>query len=117
MTESPAKEAIIENLNDYLSDKKGPIFAYCVMPDHIHFLHSGKPDPREFMRRFKSATTTSLKKKGLNFKIWQRSFYDHGIRRYEGVLNVAKYIVHNPVRVGFVKSWEEWEMSYLGKNI
>ena len=35
-------------------------------------------------------------------RVWQPAFYDHGVRRDEDVVAIARYIVANPVRAGLV---------------
>ncbi len=39
--------------------------------------------------------------KSLNFKIWQRNYYEHIIRNERAYNNIANYIINNP------KKWEE----------
>ena len=39
---------------------------------------------------------------------WQRDFFDHRIRDDHAYREKAKYILHNPVRAGFVKRAEDW---------
>jgi len=39
---------------------------------------------------------------------WQKDFYDHVIRRHEDLSTQARYILDNPVRKGFISSWQEY---------
>jgi REP element-mobilizing transposase RayT len=88
-------------------------FAYCLMPDHLHLLVSPKNGNLiDFIRRWKSYTASLLKKSGLDGPCWQRSFYDHALRKEEDIRTTAEYIVHNPVRKHFVKHWEEYPYSW-----
>ena len=44
-----------------------------------------------------------------NSKLWQPSYYDHVLRKDEDILNVARYVVDNPVRKAFVKHFLEYK--------
>lgn len=57
--------------------------------------------------------------------LWQRSFYDHALRREETLSDVARYIWHNPVRAGLVMRardypwsgslvWSDWKAMLEG---
>ncbi len=43
--------------------------------------------------------------------LWQKSYYDHVIRREEDIAVVARYIIGNPVRARLVKSATEYPFS------
>ncbi len=92
-------------------------FAYCLMPDHLHLqvspIHGNLIDQ---INKWKSYTTNLLKKAGLEGPCWQRSFYDHALRKDEDIITVAEYIVNNPVRSKIVEnssdypfSWHNWQ--------
>ncbi len=80
---------------------QNPIYAYCIMPDHIHLLTSPSKamDLITLVKRIKGAFTGDCRRKGKEIR-FQKSFYDHILRREEDVLEVAKYIIANPVRAG-----------------
>ncbi len=75
------------------------INAYCFMPDHLHLLITGSDDASlaRFAQHFKQAT--GYRRPGL----WQRSYYDHILRREESLESIALYIWANPVRAGMVE--------------
>ena len=74
---------------------------YCIMPDHIHMILSihrdsvGRtqfaPTISRIMKQFKGAIT-----KQVGRSIWQKSFYDHGIRNQEDYNEIWEYIENNP---------------------
>jgi REP element-mobilizing transposase RayT len=76
---------------------------YCIMPDHIHMVltidadASGRtqfaPTISRVIKQFKGAITKQIGK-----PIWQRSFYDHGIRNQQDYNNIWKYIENNPLK-------------------
>jgi putative transposase len=86
------------------------VIAYCFMPDHLHLLLEGltaAADFRNFMRLFKQRS--SYRWKQLHGReLWQRSYFDHVLREEEETIAVARYILANPVRAGFVSSPEDY---------
>jgi len=87
-----------------------PLYAYCVMPDHVHLLISASASKGivDFVREIKSLSTKMAWRHGYSGGIWQRSFYDHFLRKDEDCRIVANYIVHNPVRAGIVEDWNNY---------
>ncbi len=86
------------------------LFAYCLMPDHLHLLvapKNSKTSVSEFVRHFKSRTAFVFKAQG-GGQLWQRGFYDHIVRKSEDLQTVANYIVYNPVRKGLVESVDKY---------
>ncbi|HCA80801.1 MAG TPA: hypothetical protein DEP53_13820 [Bacteroidetes bacterium] len=43
---------------------------------------------------------------------WQDESYDHVIRNSEELERIVLYVLHNPVKAGFVKNWRDWKWSY-----
>ena len=87
---------------------------YVVMPDHLHWLmqlNKGYDLPST-VQKVKSLTTKSLRQVGLlsGKPLWQKGFYDRGIRRDDDLQQVARYIIANPVRAGLVKSVREYSL-------
>jgi putative transposase len=73
--------------------------AFCLMPDHLHLLIS--PDRSgmslgNLVGRIKGATTNKSWQLGSTGTLWQNRFYDHVVRRSEGIAHVARYIYDNP---------------------
>ena len=84
---------------------------YCIMPDHIHLIisidtdESGRtrrgelrspvsaPTISRVMKQFKGAITKQVGK-----PIWQKSFYDHGIRNQQDYNEIWQYIENNPLK-------------------
>ena len=84
---------------------------YCIMPDHIHLIISIDTDESRRTRRgelrspvsaptisrvikqFKGAITKQVGK-----PIWQKSFYDHGIRNQQDYNEIWQYIENNPLK-------------------
>jgi REP element-mobilizing transposase RayT len=87
------------------------LYAYCLMPDHLHMLVS----PREqgfsmltFVDQFKGKSTNVSWRHGWQGRLWQRRSYDHLIRSHEEMLAIAKYVLGNAVRAGLDETHEEY---------
>jgi len=72
--------------------------ACCLMPDHLHWLIADAAAMRQLVHSFKSYSTYAARTLGHRRKLWQRSYWDHVLRRDEDLRQVAEYIIHNPVR-------------------
>ena len=97
-------ESLISIMKRVSLEKGNRIYAYCVMPDHIHILvdASDKCGVIDFVKLVKGRFAGSPPKTWLHTSLLQRSFYDHILRKDEDVMAVARYIIANPVRAGIV---------------
>jgi len=88
---------------------KNPVYAYCIMPEHIHLLiePSENMNIMDFIKCLKGRFTSDCRKKGKEMR-FQRSFYDHILRTDEDVYAVTKYIVGNPVRAGIEERFGDY---------
>jgi putative transposase len=86
------------------------IFAWCLMPDHLHILLRDK-NIVDYVRLLKGRTTPTAQQLEPDRKLWQRSFYDHALRNEESLSDVAKYIWENPVRKGIVDRFIDYRWS------
>jgi putative transposase len=78
------------------------LHAFCVMPDHVHFLSEGlseDTDLLKFVNLFKQRTAYEFRKRN-GSRLWQMRFYDHILRPNEAIEDAACYIWWNPVRKG-----------------
>jgi len=79
--------------------------AYVVMPDHLHWLLQ-LPKHANLSRSVNNVKSLSArdinKTMGTSGPVWQRGFFDRGIRSEEDVVGVARYIVANPIRAGII---------------
>ena len=78
--------------------------AYCLMPDHLHWLLELKRKPLDqVVGHMKGrASREHQARRATAGHLWQRGYYDHAIRTDESLLNVARYLVANPLRAGLV---------------
>jgi putative transposase len=87
--------------------------AYCVMPDHMHFLAFGKVPTSNLLVLANSLKQKSgyVYQKELGLRLWQKNYYDHVLRSSEESNNFAAYIWMNPVRKGLCKNFEDYPFS------
>ena len=79
------------------------VIAYCFMPDHLHALVEGKSeraDARKFADVFRQTSGFHFRA-SCGTRLWQEGYYDHVLRDEDATIDVARYIVLNPVRAGF----------------
>jgi putative transposase len=110
-----------------MSTKRFKLFAYCVMPNHVHLLlqdlikemahHHGKSakySVTETLRLLKGNTARfcnqALCRSG---QFWHAESYDHVVRTEEELERIIRYILNNPVRAGLVKEWKDWKFAYV----
>lgn len=95
-------ESIQGLLVETARQRRTELFAWCIMPDHLHVLLQDA-DAVEFVRLLKGRSVPFARRLGHSRRLWQRSFFDHALRREESVEHVARYIFENPVRAGLVE--------------
>jgi putative transposase len=90
--------------------------AYCLMPDHAHFVWMGlgaRSDQLAAARFFRRHWNEKLRARGVTL---QTQAYDHVLRVDERQPNAFEdavlYVFHNPARANLVKEWQDWP--YLG---
>jgi putative transposase len=82
------------------------IHAWCVMPDHLHFLAEGASDRCNlvtFVGDLKQHTAFHFARRR-GRRLWQSKFYDHVLRSTDSFEPVAWYIWMNPVRQAMCRS-------------
>jgi REP element-mobilizing transposase RayT len=91
---------------------------FVVMPDHIHVLLQLADCPLErVVNRLKSRSAVILNRSiGRDGRFWCPGFYDHAVRKEEYLVDVARYIVANPLRAGLVRRISDypfWNAKWL----
>ena len=116
-----AAEIVVDALRHH-HDTTAHVFAFCVMPDHIHVLLSLRSEGRSLSRwvgDVKRWVTRRAAEHGVEV-VWQKGFFERVLRSNDDVLTAASYIVANPVRAGLVSDardyawggsfeWNLWE--------
>ncbi len=94
------------------------MLAYCVMPDHVHLLvrmnESGVKLSRWVGDLKRWASRAAQEQHRIQLR-WQPGFYERVVRDCEDLVEVARYIVGNPVRAGLTDEWRSfpWSGSFV----
>lgn len=114
-------EIVKENLFHF-KDKKYKLYAWVIMPNHVHILLTPKPDftLEEIVHSCKSFTANKANKiLGRKGRFWFPEPFDRYIRDYEHFEDTFAYIENNPVKARLCKSIFDWKFSsayYRKKN-
>jgi len=80
---------------------------WVLMHDHVHLLvQIGDTELiSQLINRLKTNTARKANMAlGRKNRFWEKGFHDRAIRSDDNILNIARYIVMNPIRAGWVKS-------------
>jgi putative transposase len=119
-----SKKVVFHNTSDYrgfqdlIEDSKKnyeiDLFAYCLMPNHFHFVV--RPRIAEHLSKWMHWLMTNHVQRYRIFyqssgHIWQNRFKHFIIQQDEHFLKVLRYIERNPVRANLVPSAKDWQWS------
>jgi putative transposase len=92
-------EAVLEETR---ARHQARIYAYVLMPEHIHLLINEPPSilVAQFLKVLKQITSRKLR--GQQQKFWQARYFDSSVRSAEDRSEVIRYIHRNPVKRGLV---------------
>lgn len=105
---------VVEVLADQRSKCHCWIGAFCVMPDHVHFVCGPADDSAPVMtlvERFKGASTNAAWKTGWKGALWQKRCHDTHLDGSDALLTASEYVLNNPVRARLVETPEMWMWS------
>ena len=111
---SPAvAAAAVDVLRHHAAATSVPIYAWCVMPDHVHLIleASSTCDIVTFVGQFKNLAQREAWRLGIKGTFWQTSLWDHFLRGDERLEQVVEYVLNNPVRSGLVERWCDYQFS------
>jgi len=93
-----------------------PIHIALFMPDHVHLCIEASPSKNiiQFVQEIKSRIAVEAAHQGYPASFWQRSFFDHFLRKEEKLSTVIRYILNNPCRAKLASPW--WEYPYWYSN-
>jgi len=127
------KELVCKALDEARTSAKLLIFAYVIMPDHLHMLIGSDKRPSDVLRYVNGITghrvIEFLKNSGYESSL-QKLSHATGLRKHKyslwnhhpnlklittenGLLEKANYIHQNPVRGGLVKNAEDYRWSSI----
>ncbi|MFW5453682.1 REP-associated tyrosine transposase [Thioalkalivibrio sulfidiphilus] len=108
-----AARSLVRILIETQRRNQASTLAYVIMPDHLHWmmqLHDTDSLPHVVGR------VKSLSARAIGGPVWQTGFHDHGVRKEEDLLALARYVVANPVRaglVGSIRDYPHWDAIWL----
>lgn len=129
------KRVLIDSLQYCQKEKGLELYAYCIMPNHIHMICKAMEDLSlaEIMRDFKKFTSKHIIKKIVeepesrrdwmlkyfenacehlkrdqNYKVWQNGYHSEILYSRKFLLQKLNYIHNNPVKAGIVSKPEHY---------
>ena len=105
---------LIECLKKEKERLRCKLYAYCLMPDHLHFLCGTNDEGTsvlDFVDQYKGKSTRIGWRYNINGPLWQRKSYDHILRKEEKIEEVVTYILYNPVRRRLIEKWDDYPFS------
>ena len=111
---------VIREIMRSVSNGYTDTLAFVVMPDHLHWLFS-LTGPKTLAAVVGAVKSHSARELNVLFNhpsapVWQSGFYDHALRSDEDVIQVARYIVANPLRaelVDHIGEYPLWDAAWL----
>jgi putative transposase len=110
-------DAFLETMSEASLRLSMPLFAYCLMPNHFHFVVRPNEDG-DLSRWMQWLLTTHvrryLKHHHQSGHVWQGRFKAFATQDDDHLVTVVRYVERNPLRAGLVSQAEEWPWSSLG---
>lgn len=108
-----AARVLVNALRESQARGEAATLAFVIMPDHMHWLL--QLEERVSLSKLVGAVK-AVTAHGVGGKIWQGGFHDHALRQEEDLVEVARYIVANPLRAGLaqrVGDYPHWDAVWL----
>lgn len=88
------------------------LYAYCLMPDHVHLLIGPSPATSVpgFVGRWKSLCAREWHRRTGQTTLWQGNYFDRALSEDEDLLRTGHHILMNPVRAGLVETPEDYPL-------
>jgi len=105
---------LLRRVKAFLQDCPLAVIAYCLMPNHYHFLLRTEVDEavsRFIQRLFNSYTQAFNKQQGRSGTLFEGRAKKVPVETDEYVIHLCRYIHLNPVRAGLVVHPGEWPYS------
>jgi len=105
---------LLTRMKSYITSYAVSIIAYCLMPNHYHFLliqEDGKSIQRFIQRLFNSYTQAFNRQYGRSGTLFEGRSKSILVESTEYVIHLCRYIHLNPVRAGLVLHPSQWSFS------
>lgn len=89
------------------------LLMYTVMPNHVHLLVQGTTESANVVRLVQRCKQKPgfWYKRETGERLWLPSFFDRIVRRGDDAVEIAAYILANPVRAGLMAHGDVWPYS------
>ena len=122
-----ARHLLIEAIDHIYKFHPFQMHAYCILPDHVHFIWQLPENDADYSSRISlikgrfskhcvaqfglplPKDTSRTRRRELT--IWQRRFWEHCIRDEKDLNQHIDYIHYNPVKHGIVRQVRDWSSS------
>lgn len=110
--------AVARELSRADSWQDARLFAWVLMPDHLHaMIQLGDVPLGRVMQQVNSRTARVANAQGQEQgRVWQPAYHDHALRAEEDMRRAARYLVANPLRAGLVEhigDYPFWDAIWL----
>jgi len=105
---------VLFRAKQYLGDLELSLIAYCLMPNHYHFLirqDGDHPAGLIVQRTFNSYSKAFNKKYSHSGTLFERRYQAKSISTDSHLLHLCRYIHANPVKDGLVEKPGDWQYS------
>jgi REP element-mobilizing transposase RayT len=108
----PRVAQIVQVALEHFNDRRYRLFAWCVMPNHVHaalklFPSFSLQDVLQSWKSFTAKKANSILNRAGAF--WQREYFDRLVRDEAELRRVCRYILQNPIKAG-LKDWHWAEL-------
>ncbi|WP_426116357.1 REP-associated tyrosine transposase [Pseudomonas sp. DSP3-2-2] len=109
---------LVEELRRAQEQELAQSLAWVVMPDHLHWLFQlQKGTLSGLIQQVKARSAIAINRaRCSNGRLWQPDFHDQAIRRDQELINMARYIIANPLRanlVQYIGDYPLWDAVWL----
>ena len=90
---------IVEEAFSYIDRHIARIYAYVIMPNHVHAVIETRPEVtiQRVMQRLKGISAKQINQYlGLTGRVWQREYFDRIVRNEAHYQRAIQYIISNP---------------------
>jgi REP element-mobilizing transposase RayT len=126
---------ILDGLDFLIAHREIKIYAYVLMPNHIHLIAEGEElakrisgfksfTARQIIDLLKEGNETEklecffknkrIHKKDRKYQVWTEGFHPKQIRNADMMIQKIGYIHYNPVKAGLVEQSHMWKYSSAG---
>lgn len=107
---------IVANALRHFDGKRYCLFAWCVMPNHVHVVFQVSPEIKlgSVPHSWKSFTAKQINAAlGIQGEFWQHEYYDHLVRNDGDLERVVRYVMDNPITAGRI----DWPWLWVRPNL